>query len=449
MKRLIFFVLTFFLTLIPAFSFSEIDDVASIEAQTKGEYKKIDKDFYLKGIKVFDQLEFIDEDKELASQIYNDFEKEYYFQALEKIDNLTNTDEKKILKALIYASFNMMNSAEDLIKDIDNPVLDTYKGSLHRKNKVETLPFYGLLNQDLNDKYDLDYQKWGINTNKNIKDAKVELDYKMIQYTSSNKSFDGCLVNYLKLSTDARPDVKWEYRASIAGKFFEQNGTPLLLGDAWVKYHFNDFVSMKIGVVRDSVEQSYITAVGSFIDNDFTGRAGNNKIFLEGKFRMKKDFYASFRGNAGLYNANNLPENFYFSGYFNIGKRIYNNPHNPYLQKIDFDVTSYNMGFRDNLLNIYGQNGAEYGGYFSPRYYNATSFNIRFEGEYKKLSYGLKGFIGEQISSDENIMEPTFGISPYIKFKINNRLYLKATYTFSEFANIKSNLFAIGLLIRL
>ncbi len=449
MKRALLFILAFFLTLMPAFSFSEIDDVASIEAQTKGEYKKIDKDFYLKGIKVFDQLNFADEDKDLAAKIYDDFEKEYYFSALEKTEQLTNSEEKKILKGLIFASLNMMNSAEDMLKDIENPVLEAYKGSLHRENMIETLPFYGLLNQDLNDKYDLDYQKWGINNTKNIKDSKIELDYKMIQYTSSNLSFDGCLVNYIKFSTNARPEPKWEYRASVAGKFFEQNGSPLLLGDIWVKYHFNDFVSLKLGAARDSVEQSYITAVGSVIDNDFTGRAGNNKIFIETKIRMKKDFYLSARGNAGFYNASSLPENFYFSGYVNIGKRIYNNPHNPYLQKIDFDITSYNLGFRDDLLNIYGQNGAEYGGYFSPRYYNATAANIRFEGEYKRLSYGLKGFIGEQISTDDNSMTPTFGVSPYIKFKINNRLYLKATYSFSEFADIKSQLFAIGLLIRI
>lgn len=118
MKKIFLLVFSLFLSVIPVFGFSEIDDIASIEAQTKGEYKKIDKDFYLKGIQVFDKLEFSDEDKSIAQEIYKDFEQDNYILALSKTDKLSDTDEKKIVKALIYAVLNMMNSAEDLIKDV-------------------------------------------------------------------------------------------------------------------------------------------------------------------------------------------------------------------------------------------------------------------------------------------------------------------------------------------
>lgn len=450
MKRVIIFIFTIFLTLIPANAFSEIDDVASIEAQTKGEYKKIDKDFFLKGVAVLDNLQFAESEKNIAKEIYDKYLNEYYLEAFLLTEKLQDSDEKNILIAIIYASLGMMNSAEEKIKNIDNPNISIYKDSLRRENLYTTTPFYGLLAQDLSDEYDLDYQKWGILNEKNYKDSKINLDYRMIQYTSSNQEFDRCLVNYIKLSTDSHPKPNLEYRASIAGKFYETSGKPLLLGDAWVKYNVNDKLKVKVGLSRDSIEQSYLTAVGTFIENDgFSGRATNNRAFIEASYRMKNDYYASIRAITGLINGYNLPYNWGYSGYVNIGKRIYNNPHNPYIQKIDLDVTSYNLGYSKNLLNIYSSNGQEYGGYFSPKYYNATAVNIRFEGVYKNLSYGLKGFIGEQISTDNNTMSPTFGISPYIKFKINNRLYLKTTYTFSEFADIKSNLFAIGLVIRL
>ena len=82
MKRVFFFFLAFCLTVMPAFCFSEIDDVASIEAQTKGEYKKIDKDFFLKGVSVFENLVFSDEEKALAELIYEKYINEYYLEAL-------------------------------------------------------------------------------------------------------------------------------------------------------------------------------------------------------------------------------------------------------------------------------------------------------------------------------------------------------------------------------
>lgn len=449
MKKVFLLVFSLFMSVIPSLGFSEIDDIASIEAQTKGEYKKIDKDFYLKGIQVFDKLEFSDEDKSLAQEIYKDFEQDNYILALSKTDKLSDTDEKKIVKALIYAVLNMMNSAEDLIKDVENPVIDTYKGSLHRENMFEITPFWGILAQDLSDEYDLDYQKWGFNASKNINNGKAKLDYKLINYSNSNHFFEDCLSNYIRVNYNQRPNPNLEYSASLGGKFFQNSGNPLIIGDIWGKYHINDNIDIKAGFSREAVEQSYITAVGNFVDGEFMGRATTNKVFADVNFKLKKDYYASVRGVGGCVDGTNLPVNFGYSVYINIGKRLYNNPHNPYIQKIDADLTTYNLGYGKNLLSITGNNGTTVGGYFSPKYYNATAFNIRFEGQYKRLSYGLKGFLGEQISTDNNTMSPTFGVSPFIKIKINNRLYLKTTYTLSEFADIRCNLFTIGLILRI
>ena len=100
-------------------------------------------------------------------------------------------------------------------------------------------------------------------------------------------------------------------------------------------------------------------------------------------------------------------------------------------------------------MTLYGADGQEFGGYFSPRFYNATTANIRLEGIYKRLDYGLKAFIGEQISSDDNVMSLTFGVSPYIKLKINDRLSLRASYSVARFANTRSNLFTIGLVFKI
>jgi hypothetical protein len=342
-----------------------------------------------------------------------------------------------------------MNSAENLIKEINNPILDAYKDSLHRENMYQIFPFYGFLSQDLSDEYDLDYQKWGLQISKNIKDGNGNITYRMINYSNSNNVYANCLTNSIKISYNQHINPSFEYGASISGKFYERNGKPLLLGDGWVKYKINDNLNLKSGLSRETVEQSFITAVGDFVDGEFIGRATINRVFFETNIQLKKNYYASIRGNAGFVQGNNIPNNWGYSAYLNIGKRLYNNPHNKFLQKIDADLTTYNLGYNKNLLEIYTPLGTEVGGYFSPSYYNATAANIRFEGEYKKLNYGLKGFIGEQISTDGGDMSVTFGVSPYLRIKINNRLYFKITYTLAEFADIKSNLFAVGFVIRL
>ena len=384
MKKVLLSILVYIFTLIPTFGFSEIDNVASIEASAKGEYQKIDKTFHVAGVKVLEKLEFSEEEKDLIDTIYQNFEEERYFEALENISKLSDTEERTILRAFVYAALDMTNTAEDMLKTIDDEKLDAYKKSLYRENMYEITPYFGILTQDLDIVYDLDYEKWGLVNTKRVKDAEVRFDYSMINYTSSNKNFDPEIVNTISLKVDAIPDVKFRYRGAIAARFYERDAHPLLLGDINGRYYFNDWVNIRAGLTRDRVEQSYITAVGDYINNEFTGRAASNKVFVEANFRMKYDYYASIRGIAGFINGYNLPENFYYSGYANVGKRLYNNPHNPYIQKVDFDFTTYCLSYQKNLLTLYGADGQEFGGYFSPRFYNATTANIRLEGIYKR-----------------------------------------------------------------
>ena len=84
MKKVLLSILVYIFTLIPTFGFSEIDNVASIEASAKGEYQKIDNTFHVAGVKVLEKLEFSEEEKDLIDNIYQNFEEERYFEALEK-----------------------------------------------------------------------------------------------------------------------------------------------------------------------------------------------------------------------------------------------------------------------------------------------------------------------------------------------------------------------------
>lgn len=450
MKKFVIIFFVYLLSQISVFAYSEIDDVASVEGNSKEEYKKIDKEFYLKGLRVFRKIrdDFPDK-KNLIDKIYDLYKDEYYLAALKEVENLSSSEEKEALKGIIYGALNMMSSAEKSFYQVNIPELEKLKRDIIYENKYEVTPFYGFLSQDLSEEYDLDYQKVGITASKFEKDAKIKLDYRMINYTTSSHQYGNDATNTLRLSVNGRYRPDWEYRVSAGVKFYEKDGSPMAIGDLWVKHHFNDNFSVRAGVSRENLEQSYLAAVGVRVDGVFTGRVASNKVFVEANYKAKNNYYGSLRAMFGLMNGANLQTNPYFAGYVNLGKRLYNNAENPYVQKVNVDITNYTLSYKYDLLNIYDSTGYIRGGYFSPPFYNGTTANIRVEGVYKKLSYGLKGFIGGQFSDYDHVVAVAFGVSPYIKLEINERIDFKASYTMAEFADVKTNLLTISFVIKI
>ena len=160
MKKFVIIFFVYLLSQISVFAYSEIDDVASVEGNSKEEYKKIDKEFYLKGLRVFRKIrdDFPDE-KNLIDKIYDLYKDEYYLAALKEVENLSSSEEKEALKGIIYGALNMMSSAEKSFYQVNLPELEKLKRDIIYENKYEVTPFYGFLSQDLSEEYDLDYQK--------------------------------------------------------------------------------------------------------------------------------------------------------------------------------------------------------------------------------------------------------------------------------------------------
>lgn len=183
----------------------------------------------------------------------------------------------------------------------------------------------------------------------------------------------------------------------------------------------------------------------------FTGRAADNKFYLEAQGKLPHQIYSYARAAYGVITAQNLVTNQYFEGYVGVGKLLYNNPRNKWINTFATDIVSYNSAYQYNLLNIYSSTGALFGGYFSPSYFNATTANLKLEGHFNKLPlrYGLKGFGGIQNALTPDQTTPTWGYSPYVSYAINDKISIYAAYNHFNYADVQRDQFIFSAVIKL
>lgn len=313
------------------------------------------------------------------------------------------------------------------------------------------IPSYSLLSQQLEDEFDLDYKQFGLFLSKNTEaNSNVFMQYNVIVYTSGARTGLTNVTHEFYGGVQSRPVEKWEYRADMGVKIFEFDEGSMITSDSWIKHYFNDNFNLKLGYRRNNIEQSFLAAVGEPVNGVFTGRAADNKFYLEFNGKLPHGFYTFGRGSYGVIYAQNLVTNQYSEGMIGAGKLLYNNPKNKWINTFGIDVISYNSSYQYNLLNIYDNTGRLFGGYFSPSYYNTETANLKLEGSIQKLhlKYGVKGFGGIQTAVSQDTTTPTWGVASYISYELNDHLAVNASYSFYNYASVQRNLFMVSLVIR-
>lgn len=371
--------------------------------------------------------------------------------ALDVIDKITPDDETKLMKAQAYYDMHMWSDSKKALKGVATKDAEALKYKIRRDEAITITPTYSFFFQQLADEFNLDYHKFGTNVSKNIDDNKnVFMEYNVIVYSSGGTLQLNNVVNEFKGGVHARPSKKWEYRADLGVKAFEFGDGAMLLTDSWIKHYFSDNFNLKLGVKRNNIEQSYLSAVGEPVNGIFTGRAADTKFYFDAQRKLPRQFYAYAVGSYGFIYAQNLITNQYFEGLLGAGRLLYNNPRNKWINTFSADVISYNSSYQYNLLKIYSNTGQLFGGYFSPSYFNATTLNLKAEGNIKKwrLKYGVKGFGGIQTAISEDQTTPTWGFSPYVTYDLNDNVSINASYSHFIYADLVRDQFIINAVIR-
>lgn len=321
-----------------------------------------------------------------------------------------------------------------------------------RRNEAVILtPTYSFMIQQLADQFHLNYQKGGINLSQNIDGNKnIFAGYNVIAYSTGGPQQLNNITHEFRAGIQARPTNRWEYRADIGVKAFEYGDGAMLITDSWIKHYFNDNFNLKLGARRNNIEQSYLSAVGENIDGIFTGRAADNKFYLEFQEKLPKQCYAFGMGSYGVITAQNLITNQYFEGMLGVGKLLYYNQKNRWVNLFGVDLVSYNSTYQYNLLNIFNSAGQLFGGYFSPSYFSANTVNLKMEGHLNKspLKYGVKGFGGIQTAITADQTTPTWGFSPYVSYDINDKVSIYAAYNHFSYADLVRDQFMVNAVIR-
>lgn len=376
---------------------------------------------------------------------------DYKLEALSKLRKIPDDEETKLIKAQAYYDMNMWSDSKHFLKGMpgDDAVELRYK--IRRDEAITVIPKYEFLYQKLSQEFKLDYHKFATHVSKNIQNnTNIFMDYNVIVYSSGGLNQQNNVVNEFRTGFQTRPSEQWEYRADIGVKAFEFGGG-MINTDSWIKHYFSDKFDLKFGFRRDNIEQSYLSAVGGYnSDGQFAGRAADNRAYLEFNGKLPYRLYYYGRLSYGVITMINLETNQYTEGMIGVGRLLYNNPKNKWINTVAFDVVSYNSAYQYNLLKIYDSTGQLYGGYFSPSYFNATTGNIKIEGNIEKwkLKYGIKTFGGIQNALTPDQTALTWGVAPYIEYKVNDNVSINASYTHYTFADIQRDLFMINAVIR-
>lgn len=370
--------------------------------------------------------------------------------AIEILNNISPDKETKLMKAQTYYDMNMFSNAKTALKGLISDDAGDLRYKIKRDNALTITPSYTLFLQQLANEFNLDYYKFGLNVSENIKkNTNVFMDYNVYVYSSGAQYYYTNVVNEFIVGATGRPVEKWEYRADLGVKAFQFGGA-MLNTDSWIKHYFNDRFNLKLGFQRNNIEQSYMSAVGEPINGVFTGRSAYNKLYLEYEKKLPRQFYSFGRSAYGLIYSSNMETNQYWEFMLGAGKLLYNNPKNKWINKFLADIVTYNMGYQYNQLEYYTSSGELFGGYFSPSYFNATTLNLKAEGNIKKwgLKYGVKGFGGIQTAITPDKITPTWGYSPYITYDISDNVSINASYNHFDYADLKRDIFMFSAVIR-
>lgn len=371
--------------------------------------------------------------------------------ALNILNQIPEDDESKLMKGQAYYDMSMWKESKQVLLGTATKDAQDLKYKIRRDNAITITPGYSFFFQQLADEFKLDYHKFGVQMAQKTKNnANVFMEYNVYVYSSGGINRLNNVTHEFRGGVQARPTKKWEYRADLGVKAFEYGEGAMLLTDSWIKHYFSDRFNLKLGIRRNNLEQSYLSAVGQPIDGVFTGRVADTKVYLSYEGKLPYQFYTYGMGSSGFMYAQNLPTNPYFELMFGAGKILYNNPKNKWLQTFAADLVTYNSSYQYDLLKIYNSAGKLFGGYFSPDYFNATTLNLKAEGEIKKwrLKYGVKGFGGIQTAISPDQTRPTWGFSPYIAYDINDNVTINAMYYHLNYADLKRDLFMINAVIR-
>lgn len=372
-------------------------------------------------------------------------------EALDKIPQNKQNDETNMLRAQIYYDINMLTDSKEVLARTEGKDAEELRYKIKRDDAITITPTYSFLKQTLGPNFRLDYHMGGIRVAKNIdRNTNVFMNYNVYVYSSGDTDGLNNVTNEFRFGAHSKPTEKVEYHTDFGVKAFEFDNGSMIVTDDWVKYRVNDKLALKLGFYRDNLIQTYTSAVGRYIDGVFTGRVADTRTYIEYEARFPKDFYSFGRACYGVMYAQNLPTNQYLEGMLGVGKLLYNNPKNPIIQRVNFDLVSFNWTYQYNLLNLYNSAGVLYGGYFSPNFFTSNTGNLKLEGEIKKLNlkYGCTGFAGVQISNAPSFTELAWGVGPYISYKVNDHIDINASYQYFDWAFMKRNIFLVSLVIR-
>lgn len=373
------------------------------------------------------------------------------FNALDILSQVTPDEESNFLKAKIYYDLGMPTDAKQNLAYTNSWDAKDLKYKIKRDNAITITPTYSFLKQTLAENFRLNYQMGGIRFAKNIdKNTNVFMNYNVYVYTSEDSNGLTNVTHEFRGGIQGRPMPKLEYRTDVGVKVFEFDDGSMIVTDDWIKYHFNDKFNLKLGFYRDNLIQTYTSAVGQPINGVFTGRVADTRTYLEYEAKFPKNFYSFGRACYGVMYAQNLPTNQYLEGMLGVGKLLYNNPKNPIIQKVNFDLVTFNWTYQYNLLNLFNSAGVLFGGYFSPNFFTSNTANLKLEGEIKKLKlkYGCTGFAGVQISNAPAFTELTWGVGPYISYRVNDHIDINASYHYYDWAFMKRHIFLVNAVIR-
>lgn len=383
-----------------------------------------------------------------------------HFQTLDTLEPLfNNNNQARLMAAQTYFDMMMPAQSKYLLSGLAGEDADDLRYKIRRENAITITPTYSRLTQNLGQQFNLDYNQVGTIVSQRTKhNLDLFAEYNMFVYGSSpiqpslpkQSGVLHNLTNEIRFGTQGRPTEKYAFRADMGAKFYQFNDNYLLLTDSWIKKYFSDDFNLKLGVSRNNLVQSYLSAVGLYVGDNFTGPVADNRLYLEYEKKLPNRYYSFGRYCMGLMSATNLTNNPYMEGMIGVGRVAYNNPDNKFINKINVDLVSYNSGYRYNLLKIYDSMGNLYGGYFSPQYFTANTLGLKFEGDIKKwhLKYGLKGFGGSQFAARPHLNTITWGIGPYLKYDLNDNVTFNASVNHYSYGDIQRDIFIFNVVIR-
>lgn len=380
-------------------------------------------------------------------------------QTLKTLKQMPQDNEIRLMEAQTYYNMSMPTDAKQILSGVINKDAEDLKYKIRRDEAITIIPTYSLLTQNLAQQFNLSCNQMGIRASQKTKNnLELFTEYNMYVYGSGNiqpiqPNQSGILhnvTNEVRGGVLGRPNQKNEFRADIGTKIFQFDQGYMINTDSWIKHYFSDKFNLKLGAKRNNLEQSYLSAVGMLVGGVFTGQVADNRAYLEYESKLPKQFYSFGRYSYGVMTAQNLQNNPYMEGMVGVGRVVYNNPDNKWINTVNLDLVSYNSGYRYNLLDIYDNLGNLYGGYFSPQYFTANTLGAKIEGKIKKwnLKYGVKGFGGGQYASRPHLATSTWGIAPYLAYDLNDNVTFNVSYSHYNYGDIQRDLFMFNAVIR-